>query len=454
MSHGRGCVPAALLIIGVLAITASLAGTLAQATDYYLSPRGDDRNEGVGVEHAWASIDRLNQAALRPGDRVFFEAGATYPGPLLLEADDRGTETEPITITSFGDGRARVDAGEGSGVFAHNTAGIVLSHITLTGSGYPRNTSDGIAFLNDLSGDVLLGGITLHQVDVSGFGKNGVAIGGWNRRSGFHNIRITHSAIHDNAWNGLVTYAQRPKVHQQVYVAEVEVYRNTGLPMVTPHSGSGIILGHVDGGTIEWSRAYDNGRLGNAGVGIWTHDSTKILIQYNESFDNHTSGDADGGGFDLDGGVTDSIMQHNYSHHNDGAGYGLFEYADAPPWFGNILRYNLSIDDGQKNNFAGIRIWNGGTSLFADAQIHDNVVMAGDSKNGIPSAIAFASPSHGFSIYRNAFLARGDANTVSMAADQFDLVFSENRCWSMGRSPFQDERLEKTVCATYFRLGD
>ena len=100
--------------------------------------------------------------------------------------------------------------------------------------------------------------------------------------------------------------------------------------MVKPHSGSGIILGNVDGGTIEWSRAYDNGRLGNAGVGIWTHDSTRILIQYNESFDNHTSGDADGGGFDLDGGVTHSIMQHNYSHDNDGAGYGLFEYAERP----------------------------------------------------------------------------------------------------------------------------
>ena len=79
-------------------------------------------------------------------------------------------------------------------------------------------------------------------------------------------------------------------------------------------------------------------------------------------------------------------------------------------------------------------------------------MVVGKSQDGIPSAIAFASSSQGFSIYQNAFLARGDVNTVSVAADQFDLFLSNNRCWSMGRSPFQDERLEKTVCATYFRF--
>jgi hypothetical protein len=450
MSQGR---PASLPMVRTLAITALLLVVgPARATDYYLHPRGDDRNEGTAIDRAWTSITRLNHAMLRPGDRIFFEAGGRYAGPLLLTSEDRGTETDPITITSYGDGRAYIDAGDGAGVFAHNTAGIVLSHLAIIGSGHPRNTSDGVLFLNDLSGDLLLGGITLDQVEVSGFGKNGVTIGGWNGRSGFQNVRITHSAIHDNSLNGLVTYAQQPQVHKDVYVAEVESYRNTGLPMITPHSGSGILLGNVDGGTVEWSRAYDNGRQGNAGVGIWTHDSTRILIQHNESYDNHTSGDADGGGFDLDGGVTDSIMQHNYSHDNDGAGYGLFEYADAPPWFGNIVRHNLSVDDGQKNNSAGIRIWNGGTNLLADAKVHGNVVVVGKSQDGIPSALAFASPSHRFSIYENAFLVRGDANTVSVAADQFDIQFSNNRCWSMGRSPFQDERLEKTVCASYFRF--
>jgi len=421
-----------------------------QATDYYLNPSGDDRNKGTAIDHAWASIARVNQATLAPGDRVFFEARARFAGPLLLDSDDRGTSTDPITITSYGDGTAQIDGGDGVGVFAHNTAGIILSQIAVNGSGNPRNTSDGVVFLNDLCGDVLLGGITLHQVEVKGFGRNGIAIGGWNGRSGFQNIRITHTTVHDNGLNGLVTYAQQPQVNKQVYLANVESYRNTGQPLVKPHSGSGIILGHVDGGTVEWSRAYDNGRLGNAGVGIWTYDSTRILIQHNQSFGNHTSGEADGGGFDLDGGVTDSVMQYNYSHDNDGAGYGLLEYADAPPWVGNTVRYNLSVNDGRKNDAAGIQIWNGGTSLLAGAKIHENVVMVGTSEDGIPSALALKSPSHGFSIYQNAFLVSGRANLVSIAAEQFNLQFSNNRCWSMAVGYFRDEGLEKQVCETYF----
>ena len=88
-------------VVRILAITTLLfVNGPVQATDYYLNPRGDDRNEGTGVDHAWASIDRLNLATLMPGDRIFFEAGARYMGPLLLEPEDRGTDTDPITIMS------------------------------------------------------------------------------------------------------------------------------------------------------------------------------------------------------------------------------------------------------------------------------------------------------------------------------------------------------------------
>src|SRR5574338_1355 len=123
MSQGPASFPASLAIGGALALTALFCvNGPAEATDYYLNPRGDDRNEGTGVEHAWASIDRLNQAVLIPGDRIFFEAGARYMGPLLLEPEDRGSDTDPITITSYGGGRADIEAGEETGVSAHNTA--------------------------------------------------------------------------------------------------------------------------------------------------------------------------------------------------------------------------------------------------------------------------------------------------------------------------------------------
>ena len=61
-------------------------------------------------------------------------------------------------------------------------------------------------------------------------------------------------------------------------------------------------------------------------VGIWAYQSDSITIQYCYSHDNHTSEKGkDGGGFDFDGGTTNSVMQNNFSANNEGAGYGLFQ---------------------------------------------------------------------------------------------------------------------------------
>ena len=44
----------------------------------------------------------------------------------------------------------------------------------------------------------------------------------------------------------------------------------------------------------------------------------------------------DGVGFDFDGGVTNSVMQYNYSHDNDAAGFLRAQYAFAPQPMKNI----------------------------------------------------------------------------------------------------------------------
>jgi len=42
---------------------------------------------------------------------------------------------------------------------------------------------------------------------------------------------------------------------------------------------------------------------------------------------------------------------------NEGAGYGLFQFAGATEWNNNIIRYNVSVNDGIKNSHAGIYVW-------------------------------------------------------------------------------------------------
>src|SRR6185436_921799 len=137
-----------------------------------------------------------------------------------------------------------------------------------------------------------------------------------------------------------------------------------GLPGIGRNSGSGIIVGDTDVATIERSVAWNNGKncnYTNGGpIGIWAWDSNAVTIQYNESYSNQTgSSSLDGGGFDLDGGVTNSIMQYNYSHDNDGAGYLLYQFNGARPFGNNTVRYNISQNDARQGHYAGIYIGGG-----------------------------------------------------------------------------------------------
>ena len=83
---------------------------------------------------------------------------------------------------------------------------------------------------------------------------------------------------------------------------------------------------------------YRNMLLAWKAVGIWTYASNRVTIRSSESYGNRTGGHADGGGFDLDGGVTNSVIEYCYSHDNDGPGFLVWNYEGAPHRLaGNIL---------------------------------------------------------------------------------------------------------------------
>jgi hypothetical protein len=138
--------------------------------------------------------------------------------------------------------------------------------------------------------------------------------------------------------------------------------------------------------------AFNNGWLSNSReggpIGIWAHDSNDITIQHNESYDNRTGGKHDGGGFDLDGGVTNSVVQYNYAHGNDGAGYLLAQYDKARPFERNVVRFNISENDGRKNAYGAIH----GFGDLGKTDVYNNTVYLEPSDCGRPAGIVL---SHG-----------------------------------------------------------
>lgn len=70
---------------------------------YYVSPMGDDANDGLSEGTALKTIHRVNQIELQPGDAVLFQCGGIY-GDACLELTASGTPAQHILISWYGTG--------------------------------------------------------------------------------------------------------------------------------------------------------------------------------------------------------------------------------------------------------------------------------------------------------------------------------------------------------------
>ncbi len=331
---------------------------------YYLDKEiGKDSNKGTSQDHPWQSVERLNQASLCPGDQVLFKGGQTFAGTIFLN----GTGKQQITLSSYGEGRATVDAGDSEGLIVNGCEHIIIRDINFHGSGRKQgNTTDGVKLLHTR-------GVTITNVDVTGFRGAGIMT------FGDKGTCITHVYARENGFAGIAVMSGMEAITKDLYIAHCIAENNPGDPSVLDnHSGNGIVVGGVDCGIIEFCEAMRNGwdmpRGGNGPVGIWAWHSNRVIIQHCISHHNQSPG-LDGGGFDFDGGMTNSIMQHNISYQNAGAGYGLYQFYGAAPWRDNIIRHNISVDDGYKNSQSGIHIWSGGSDMSC-AEIYDNTIIS------------------------------------------------------------------------------
>ncbi len=99
------------------------------ATNYYVSTEGSDSNDGTSPATGWETINRVNGADFDAGDSISFKGGDTFTGNLYFDATDTGSATSPLTIKSYGVGRATINAGNGKCIFGYNTAGVDIINL-------------------------------------------------------------------------------------------------------------------------------------------------------------------------------------------------------------------------------------------------------------------------------------------------------------------------------------
>ncbi|MFE7947568.1 right-handed parallel beta-helix repeat-containing protein [Streptomyces sp. NPDC057426] len=364
----------------------------AKGYTFYVSPHGDDDNDGLAPGRAWRTLLKADAVTYRPGDRLRLLGGARHRGTLSIGSREAGSAARPVVIESYGTGRATIQAAGSDGISVHNTGGVEIRGIALVGDARAYTTGSGIKFVSDRPDEGRHEHVVVADTDVSHF-RTGITLAGAEAGSGFRDVRITDSKLHGNRDAGLSSTgpefdAKRPEyAHERLSVVRVEAYGNDGDPKAASrNTGSGIMLGSVRDAKVQRSVAHHNGRKSSARAkegpeGIWVYDSTRVVVERSVAYANRTGSQVDGGGFGLDNNTSASVLQYNLAYGNDGPGYLVYTREATDAHRQNVIRFNLSHDDSRKLPLYGGIVAYGGRVSDLDIY-HNTVVMRATGRDG------------------------------------------------------------------------
>ena len=414
-----------------IALLLAAPSVKAAATVYCVSPTGTP-GEGCTAATTFRTLNDASRRNYAPGDTLKLQGGASFRGPLWFDPGESGTASAPIKITSYGTGRATIDArntDRGLGIDIYDAGGFEISDLNLIGNSAAGN---GLQLYNDKASK--LNYVRISNVESSGF-RNGISIGGLT--DGYSNVGISNTNLHDNRDTGLILFGPAFNggnyANSDVDVRNVVAHHNDGNPNnLSDSTGNGIAIGSVNGGVVSNSEAYENGQLCKTSfgpIGIWAYDSNNITIQNSESHHNRTGGKADGGGFDLDHNTSNSVIQYNLSHDNEGSGYLMYSNKSNQAFHDNVIRYNISHHDGRKNTYAGIRL---GGNIYDSSVVH-NTVYVGSVVNGVPTGFRSNGVTGArVTVRNNIFFMGAGTNVVRASGTPAKLNLQGNDYWSSG----------------------
>ena len=427
------------------------------ARSYYLKASGNDAASGLSIADAWKTTAKINSTDFNTGDSILFEGSSTFDGGIYLSEEDSASIAKPLFIGSYGVGRANIYGHKSFGLYAYNVATVLIDNINFTGLSADSSSNSGIFFYTDNPLGKKYKNITLTNLDISGF-QNGIQIGsGHKSYPGYSNIHLSKLRVSNNLKDGISTYDMAENTatllaHDSVYMDHC-YFGNNGF--------SGIVLGGINYGLIQHSKASRSGQLHNKGVvGIWVWNSKNITIQYCVADSTRTDG-GDGGGFDIDGGTENCIIQYCYAYYNDGPGFMHCDYPKSRATRNNTIRYNITEADGQqpykdKSSLAFIS-WGSGLS---NCHIYNNTSYIGNKAKGIISGLQgnildgfdIAPNMHNCSAINNIIYASGDSNylvrmyngkhfkidtsSIKFAYNNYFATNAGSQKWYDGSSPY------------------
>ncbi|MCX6205856.1 MAG: family 43 glycosylhydrolase [Bacteroidetes bacterium] len=399
---------------------------------YYFSSNGNDQNKGT-LREPFKSLSKVVHLVLQNGDSILLKSGEVFEGPLKIENNNL-----KVVISSYGKGSATINGENNQAIVVSNSSQLKFQNLMLIGNGRKNgNTSNGCSISNSKN-------IQIDQVTISGFQKAGLYI------FSSQHLSVNHCIAKHNGASGILVDGTDKKSSRYITIRNSEAIDNPGDPTnFTNHSGNGILVGWCTSVLIDHCEATNNGwdmpRIGNGPVGIWTYESDSVIIQNCVSHHNKTSnGGSDGGGFDLDGGVTNAIIQNCESYENEGAGYGIYQYAGASNWDNNKIINCSSLNDGLKSGGkAAVYIWNSSQDQkqFKNLVFKNNRII---NRNNVAIKFDILSNHESFKFIGNTFTGR-DSVLVFNQLNEKDL-FQSNKWTSLTRGKLNnDEELHQNI---------
>lgn len=406
-------------------------GATVATRSYYFSAAGNNGNAGTSPAAPFLSFAALPR--LLAGDTYNLRGGDTFAGPLTLAGTSNSTTNGQITVTSYGTGQAVINAADANGVVVENTSNVSVDNLMATGSGVSSGgvtTSNpwasGIAVRNTSTSapggtpDQQRANVHVTNCTVSGC-YYGISYVSYNLQTvagevnGFTACNVTGNAVSACAGSGIYVFGFNGgglKVIDHLTVSGNTIYHCYG-DVTIQNTGYGIICEWAHDCLISGNVVHDCGG-GNATAtpgggpsGIIFYKCTDCTARYNEVYNQHDASLVDGEGMDIDDGCDGCVLERNYTHDNDAAGYLLFGITTYPT--NNRIRYNVDVGSGV-NGSNGTQ---GGIEYVNPAGAGGNVIHNNTLYRAVNGVLLSTSGAGGVVVTNNVLVCRGGGTATA-----------------------------------------
>lgn len=336
----------------------------AQTQSFHVDCGAAAGGDGSQAE-PWNELSQVNAHTFQPGDSILLKRGSTCTGEQLFPKGS-GAEGRPVTVDTYGTGAKPKLAGAGQVTDVVRLADQQfweIRNLDISNKGAAADTRRGVHVTRSDSGTgshYVLSGLDIHDVNGNRTKKDDDAsagiffeVLGHTKASKFDDVAVVDNTVRTVDRYGIhfwTRWMQREELNNPNCGAECGEWTPQTNVVIRGNSvsdigGDAIVPHHTEGALVEYNKVdgFREREPEQCAAGIWGWNTNRALYQHNEVSGGKST--CDGQGLDLDESNIGTVYQYNYSHDNEG-GFLLLCNGEGSRTDGNIVRYNISQNDG------------------------------------------------------------------------------------------------------------